>query len=367
MEYKGQDPKVKVIMLLVTNSCNLNCIYCYENHKSNHYMSLDVAKEAILSEISNDKFDVFSIQFMGGEPLMNYSLMKKVSEWIWNEHIITKPHEIFAATNGTCLNDEMKKWFTANRLRISMGLSIDGIPLVQNINRSNSNKTIDIDYFLKTWPNSYFKMTISTSSLSYVYDSIVYLEKKGVKNIKADLAYMQGWTPHHLEIWEEQLDKLCNYYAVDGHKCHCSLFDFKIETIFAKNVKPKRCGCGQDIVCIDYDGKKYPCQMFAPISMDTETWEKVYDVDFDDEKKFEIEECSKCILHPLCPACSGCNLKFNGAVNKLDPFYCKAFIINFMKSLEYKTLMAEKIEDEKLREDTLNDLHEIAKAIIFEQ
>ena len=361
MECNIDDDKVKVIMLLVTNSCNLNCVYCYENHKKQNKMTIEVAKQSILSEIHDEKFDRYSIQFMGGEPLLSFSLIKELSEWIWESNIIEKPYELFGSTNGTCLTKEMKDWFYANRHRISFGLSIDGTPEVQNKNRSNSARLIDFDFFLKTWPNLYFKMTISTYSIAHVYDSIVYLEEKGVKNIKADLAYMDGWNNEHLVIWEEQLDRLCEYYRT--HECHCSLFDHHLEAIFAKDIRPKRCGCGEDIVCIDYDGEKYPCQMFSPISMETSVYEKVKDIDFSNMTYFSVKECQGCILRALCPSCCGCNLKYNGSLNKVSAFYCKAFITNFLKTLKYRFIKAQEIEDIDLKNDTLNDLQEISRLL----
>ena len=90
MECNIDEDKVKVIMLLVTNSCNLNCVYCYENHKKQNKMTIEVAKQSILSEIHDEKFDRYSIQFMGGEPLLSFSLIKELSEWIWESNIIEK-------------------------------------------------------------------------------------------------------------------------------------------------------------------------------------------------------------------------------------------------------------------------------------
>ena len=33
----------RTCMLMITHACNLNCTYCYEVHKRNAYMSLDLA------------------------------------------------------------------------------------------------------------------------------------------------------------------------------------------------------------------------------------------------------------------------------------------------------------------------------------
>ena len=213
----------------------------------------------------------------------------------------------------------------------------------------------------------YVKMTISVDTIKHVYDSVVFLEEAGFRNIKTDLAYMKGWQPGHLRIWDEELKKLVTYYADEGHENHCSLLDTKIEAVFAKNVSVKRCGCGEDIVCVDTDGKEYPCQMYAPISMSKQLFDIVKDIDFSDGRNFEIEACQQCILHSCCPACSGCNLKFNGAINRLDPFYCKAFVIQFMRTLDYRYKIAGRIANLTERNDTLHDLNEIAKVLSIKQ
>lgn len=353
-------------MLLVTNACNLNCVYCYESHKSDKTMSLEIAQQAIRKAFEKDGFDYVSIQFMGGEPLLAYPLIKEISEWMWDNEF-SKPYELFASTNGTLLNDEMKSWFLLNKERISLGLSFDGTPTAQDMNRSQSSRKIDFDFFKEAWPNMYVKMTISTDTIKSVYDSVVYLEEAGFKNIKADLAYMHGWNSYHLRIWDDELKKLVNYYVMEGHDNHCSLLDTKIEMVFAKDVTVKRCGCGEDIVCVDTDGEEYPCQMYSPISMNEGLYETVKYMDFSDGRNFEVPECKQCVLHSCCPSCSGCNLKYNGSIKKKDAFYCKAFIIQFMRTLDYRFKLAEKIEDESLRRDTLNDLNEIANVLTIKR
>lgn len=108
MECKTDQTRAYVCMLLVTNACNLNCVYCYESHKSNKYMTLEVAQRAIQNAFEKEGFDYVSVQFMGGEQLLGFSLIKEISEGMW-ENEFSKPYELFASTNGTLLNDEMKR------------------------------------------------------------------------------------------------------------------------------------------------------------------------------------------------------------------------------------------------------------------
>lgn len=354
--------KIRTLMLMVTNSCNLNCVYCYESHKTSHKMDFDTAKRAILDVFDETGFDGVSIQFMGGEPLLGFPLIKDVSEWLWSKNI-KYPYSLFAATNGTLLNEDMKVWFTANKHRISLGLSFDGDVNTQNTNRSNSASLVDLDYFRDTWPESSVKMTISTDSLKYLCENVVFLEENGFTKIKTDLAYMHGWTKQHLVLWNEQLSLLKNYYLDSNRDMHCSLFNTPIDAILSEERHAKRCSCGEEMSCVDWDGTIYPCQMFAPISMDSAMYNKLKDIDFADAENFQVQECRDCVLQSCCPGCAGCNLKFNGAINRINPFYCKAFIIQIFHTLDYQLKVTEKIENDIERENLKHDINKVITSL----
>ena len=63
------------ISLIVTERCNLSCVYCYEHNKSAKQMTFDVAKKIIDEELINlDKYE-YMIDFFGGEPFLNFELI----------------------------------------------------------------------------------------------------------------------------------------------------------------------------------------------------------------------------------------------------------------------------------------------------
>lgn len=72
------------IVLELTESCNLRCKYCiYNEHHPNHRdfsskkMNFTIAKRSIDNILSNFKGSRFALTFYGGEPLLNFDLMKK--------------------------------------------------------------------------------------------------------------------------------------------------------------------------------------------------------------------------------------------------------------------------------------------------
>ena len=94
-------------------------------------------------------------------------------------------------------------------------------------------------------------MTVSKQSLPRLATNVIYLETLGFKRIQANLAYMDGWDDDDLALWNDELEKLADYYVSSGQECHCSLLDIKPDCIFVEQAKHKRCGCGHFIVCVD--------------------------------------------------------------------------------------------------------------------
>ena len=90
-------------MLLITYKCNLHCSYCYEPKLQNFRMNATKAKQIITEQLSllGDDYDSVEIQFMGGEPLLEFPLIKEVSECLWSLPLDKKLMVLFAPTNGT--------------------------------------------------------------------------------------------------------------------------------------------------------------------------------------------------------------------------------------------------------------------------
>ena len=79
--------KIKVFMLITNENCNLNCTYCYEHHKTTSYMSFTTAKSIIDKEFSTaTSGETFEIEFFGGEPFLNFPLIKQIVDYVKSKY-----------------------------------------------------------------------------------------------------------------------------------------------------------------------------------------------------------------------------------------------------------------------------------------
>ncbi len=130
--------KVQRMILQVTQQCNLRCEYCvysggYENrHHSNGKMSLETAIKAIDFLISHSgEANRLSIGFYGGEPLLEFPLVKQAMEYAMKR--ATKKLTFSVTTNGTLLTDEMISYFEKNN--VVLLISLDGPKEIHDRNR----------------------------------------------------------------------------------------------------------------------------------------------------------------------------------------------------------------------------------------
>lgn len=117
---------ISKIVLNMSNKCNLKCKYCYADggkyaSKKDELMSVEIF-ESIIEEILGEGVSRIGIvSFFGGEPLINYPLIKR-GITLFNEKLEIGNYEI--VTNGWYLDEEMLKFFKEHNVKLA--ISIDG-------------------------------------------------------------------------------------------------------------------------------------------------------------------------------------------------------------------------------------------------
>ena len=121
---------IKALCLHVAHTCNLNCAYCFASQGKYNgeraVMSFEVGKQALdfLMEHSGKRHNL-EVDFFGGEPLMNFQVVKDLVAYARSiEKEAGKNFRFTLTTNGMLIDDEVIDF--ANREMSNVVLSLDG-------------------------------------------------------------------------------------------------------------------------------------------------------------------------------------------------------------------------------------------------
>ena len=121
---------IKALCLHIAHTCNLNCSYCFASQGKYHgeraIMSYEVGKRALdfLVENSGTRHNL-EVDFFGGEPLMNFDVMKQLVAYARSiEKEKNKNFRFTLTTNGVLIDDDVIDF--ANKEMSNVVLSLDG-------------------------------------------------------------------------------------------------------------------------------------------------------------------------------------------------------------------------------------------------
>lgn len=121
---------VKALCLHIAHTCNLNCSYCFASQGKYHgeraIMSFEVGKRALDFLVENSgKRRNLEVDFFGGEPLMNFGVVKRLVEYARSiEKEKGKNFRFTLTTNGMLIDDDVIEF--SNREMSNVVLSLDG-------------------------------------------------------------------------------------------------------------------------------------------------------------------------------------------------------------------------------------------------
>ncbi len=344
-------PKRRTCMLMVTHGCNLNCTYCYEKFKNGaKQMPVSLAKEIITKEIeivkADERFEELEVDFMGGEPLLRFDLIKEITEWM--EQSCDIPFICFATTNGTLLNDEMKEWFREHKRSACLGASYDGAGgNAQGVNRGETAAEVDLDFFRETWPFQGLKMTISKDSLPYVFDSLVAAARQG-DHIESSMAQGVDWNVDDAILFYEQLQKLSAFYLEHPEYPPSNLLTRPLSSIGDRTEhQVKFCGSGTYMATYDVDGTLYGCHMFTPLVLGNRALKHADFTGWNNDQAVTDPACRGCGMMNWCSTCIGFNLKDRGAVHLRDHRWCAINAAQAMAACQFQIEYFSRLTREK--------------------
>lgn len=110
------------LTVATTSGCNFRCPYCYEDGIQ-HYSMGEETQNDLIKFIDNQKFNKLSITWYGGEPLLNFNCIEKISNYVINKYKGSFSAAI--VTNGYYLDTEIAKKLKQYKVQ-RVQITIDG-------------------------------------------------------------------------------------------------------------------------------------------------------------------------------------------------------------------------------------------------
>lgn len=282
-DFKARPTVVKALCLHIAHDCNLKCRYCFaeegEYHGRRALMPYEVGKAALDFLIANSgNRRNLEVDFFGGEPLMNFEVVKQlVAYGREQEKIHNKNFRFTLTTNGVLLNDEVMEF--VNREMANVVLSIDGRKEVNDRMRPFPEGAGSYDLIVPKFQKLadsrkqeryYVRGTFTHHNLDFSQD-VLHLAELGFKQISVEPVVAQPEDEYALR--EEDLPSLFEEYdrlAVEMVRRHregkdFNFFHFMIDLEGGPCVAKRLSGCGSgtEYLAVTPWGDFYPCHQFV--------------------------------------------------------------------------------------------------------
>lgn len=283
VDFKKRKTVVKALCLHIAHDCNLACQYCFaeegEYHGRRALMSFEVGKKALdyLLVNSGNRRNL-EIDFFGGEPLMNWEVVKQLVEYGRSkEKEYNKNFRFTMTTNGVLLNDEIMEF--CNREMSNVVLSLDGRKEVNDRMRPFRNGKGSYELIvpkfqkfaeLRENKDYYIRGTFTRENMDFAKDVLEFADL-GFKSMSIEPVVAQA--DEYYAIREEDIPQIIEEYdnlAVEYIKRHkegngFNFFHFNIDLQQGPCVAKRLSGCGSgtEYLAVTPWGDFYPCHQFV--------------------------------------------------------------------------------------------------------
>lgn len=315
---------VHTLLLMVAHTCNMACSYCYADEGTygteKKLMDFEVAKKAIDLFVEKSKnINKIKLSFFGGEPFLNFGLIKKCVEYITNDSVRKDKKVTFTiTTNGTILNDDQLDFL--NKHKFSITLTIDGFKEMHNNHRVLKDGTGTFDLIknnllkLKNGDCRVIPQTILSPEYSErFYEIIENYKKWGFRHISLGERFdtspeeeRQKWSKHSRENYYHILKKFTLKIVTDiKNKRNDTCISMQIvRTMIGIDQQERNyynCSSAENnFIVVTPDSDIYPCQMLIG-----EEEFLLGNLDDNDYKEIDVENventtCKECWLRYFC-------------------------------------------------------------------
>lgn len=274
---------IKALCLHVAHTCNLNCDYCFASqgkfHGERALMSFEVGKRALdfLIENSGTRTNL-EVDFFGGEPLMNWEVVKQLVEYarsVEKQH--GKNFRFTLTTNGVLIDDDVIDF--ANREMSNVVLSLDGRKEINDLKRvdyaGNGSYDIIVPKFKKMveargGKNYYMRGTFTHANPDFTED-VFHMAALGFTELSMEPVVCAPSDPAALteadmEIVKEQYEILAKDMLRRSREGNPITFYHYMLDLTGGPCIYKRisgCGSGTEYMAVTPWGDLYPCHQFV--------------------------------------------------------------------------------------------------------
>lgn len=351
-DFKNRNTVIKALCLHVAHTCNLNCEYCFASQGKYHgeraLMSFEVGKRALdfLIENSGTRRNL-EVDFFGGEPLMNWDVVKELVSYARvQEKIHNKNFRFTLTTNGMLIDDDVIEF--SNREMSNVVLSLDG--------RKDVHDRLRVDYmgrgsydtivpkfqeFVKRRgdKNYYMRGTFTHKNVDFTND-IFHMADLGFTELSMEPVVCSpedasALTQEDLPILYEQYELLAK--EMIKRKKEGRPFTFYHYMLDLKNgpciyKRISGCGSGTEYMAVTPTGDLYPCHQFVG---DTKyLLGNIYDGVTNKEVQNEFKlcnayarpECNDCWAKLYCSGgCAANSYHASGKITGIYEYGCELF------------------------------------------
>ena len=343
---------VKALCIHIAHTCNLNCSYCFASQGKYHgdraMMSFEVGKRAFdfLIENSGNRRNL-EVDFFGGEPLMNFDVVKQLVEYarsIEKQH--NKNFRFTLTTNGMLIDDDVIDF--ANREMSNVVLSLDGRKEVHDRYRvdyaGNGSWERIVPKFQKLvkareGKNYYMRGTFTHQNPDFLEDIKTMLDL-GFNELSMEPVVCAKGDPSELtsediEIVKKQYEDLAELMLKkDKEGNPFTFYHYMIDLTGGPCIYKRISGCGSgtEYMAVTPWGDLYPCHQFVGEEKFKlgDIWQGVTNKEIQGEfaacNVYAREECRDCWARLYCSG--GCAANAYHATGKVTGIYesgCELF------------------------------------------
>lgn len=274
------------LWLIVTNSCNLNCAYCFSRAE---YMADHVAMTSEIARAGVDRIIALSgaqtdlaIVFFGGEPLLGMPLIREIVAYARTRGAAAGKRFGFAmTTNGVKLTPANRRFLIDERF--SVMVSLDGEAAQHDASRpflSGKGSFATIAPRVRSYVREARAAGLSTSGrttlnrthLGHIVDLYRFLdEDMGFTAVSTPIIHEPApegfaFRPEDLPALEAELravgDLFVERCARDGRAPAWGTITTFLDSLHHRLRPSRGCAAARKAICVDVRGDVYPCERF---------------------------------------------------------------------------------------------------------